>query len=367
MESIGVKLTDARTLKGVSAEQAARDTHISRRYIESLEAEDFEQFPAAAYLLGFLRSYSAYLGLDPDELVALYHNTKLQEQPAPIGELLDRRPSSGNVRLVFLILLAIAVVGGVVALFVTGVIVIPDLPRRESSVDSGTAVSFLLEEQFVERRFAQGSSVAVAVDGQQLIFTFLAIEDRVMIQSEAGLVQLSAGEERLLDLTGGGTADIRLAVRQIYLDDDPPAVVARIDRVVSGAAATRAPEATVPETEPFAGGASLEPSRVREASIVTSLSGMAAEFAVAVEAQGLTIVRYQLGSQDPVEEVLQAGGMVSFITDSLARLWVSNAGNVRIQVGDTPLEIGGAGEVAAVALRRAVSSEGTRVEMLPLY
>jgi len=339
VESIGVKLSDARAQKGVSTEQAARDTHISRRYLESLEAENFEEFPAPAYLLGFLRSYSSYLGLDPDELVALYHNTKLQEQPAPIGELLDRRPSSGRWRLILLVVLAVAVVGGVVALFATGVIVVPNVPRREASVDTGTAVSFLLEEQFVERRFAEGSSVAVPVDGQRLVFTFLAIDDRVMVQSEGGLVQLSAGDERLLDLTGGGTGDIRVAIRQIYPDDDPPAVVVRIDRVVSGAVATRAPD----------------------------LSGAATDFPVALEAQGLTIVRYQLGSQDPVEAVLEAGVAVSFVVDSLARLWVSNAGNVRLQVGDTPLEIGGSGEVSAIALRRAVSAEGSRVELLPLY
>jgi cytoskeletal protein RodZ len=138
VEAIGEKLARARSVKGVSVEQAARDTHIARKFIEAMEQEDFDAFPGDAYLLGFLRNYSAYLGLRPEDVVSLYHNIRLQEQPAPIDELLDRRPRSGSVIRIAVLVAALVVVAGIVVLFVTGAISFPErdpnrAARREAS------------------------------------------------------------------------------------------------------------------------------------------------------------------------------------------------------------------------------------------
>ena len=72
MESIGEKLKTSREAKALSIDQIARDTNIAKRYILALEHEDFEIFPGEPYLLGFLRNYSDYLGLDANEMIALY-------------------------------------------------------------------------------------------------------------------------------------------------------------------------------------------------------------------------------------------------------------------------------------------------------
>ena len=53
MESFGKKLTEARVARGLEFEQVARETNITRRYLEALEAEDFSAFPGEPYLLGF--------------------------------------------------------------------------------------------------------------------------------------------------------------------------------------------------------------------------------------------------------------------------------------------------------------------------
>lgn len=58
--------------KRISLHSAHKETKISLIYLESLEAGRWEVFPAAVYLLGFLRKYAAYLGLDPDEIIRLY-------------------------------------------------------------------------------------------------------------------------------------------------------------------------------------------------------------------------------------------------------------------------------------------------------
>jgi transcriptional regulator with XRE-family HTH domain len=91
MESIGQKLKAARDEKGISLDQVARDTHIAKRFISSLEEENFDVFPGDTYILGFIRNYADYLGLDAAELITRYKNLKIQEQPAPIEELLERK------------------------------------------------------------------------------------------------------------------------------------------------------------------------------------------------------------------------------------------------------------------------------------
>ena len=71
MGELGSLLTRAREARGLTLEDAERDTRISRRYLQALESEQFEVIPAPVYARGFLRSYSQYLGLDPQETLAM--------------------------------------------------------------------------------------------------------------------------------------------------------------------------------------------------------------------------------------------------------------------------------------------------------
>ncbi|MEO8540733.1 MAG: helix-turn-helix domain-containing protein [bacterium] len=72
MGELGSLLTRAREARGLTLEDAERDTRISRRYLQALEGEQFEVIPAPVYARGFLRSYSQYLGLDPSEALSMF-------------------------------------------------------------------------------------------------------------------------------------------------------------------------------------------------------------------------------------------------------------------------------------------------------
>mgnify|MGYP006301884713 CR=1 FL=1 len=110
MESIGEKLRGAREEKGYSVDQVARDTNIARRFVEALEREDFSVFPGDPYVLGFLRNYADYLGLDPEKVVTLYKNLKIQEQPVPVDELIHRKKKL-PLGIIALVLFGIALLG----------------------------------------------------------------------------------------------------------------------------------------------------------------------------------------------------------------------------------------------------------------
>lgn len=72
MGELGARLVRAREARGLTLEDAERDTRISRRYLQALESEQFEVIPAPVYARGFLRSYSQYLGLDAKTMLELF-------------------------------------------------------------------------------------------------------------------------------------------------------------------------------------------------------------------------------------------------------------------------------------------------------
>ena len=68
--SVGDRLRAARERKGLTIDQIASETRISRRHLESIESGDFETLPGRTYAVGFTRTYAKTLGLDEDEAVA---------------------------------------------------------------------------------------------------------------------------------------------------------------------------------------------------------------------------------------------------------------------------------------------------------
>ncbi|MFW5795928.1 MAG: helix-turn-helix domain-containing protein [Alkalispirochaeta sp.] len=374
MESIGAKLQNARSQKGVSIEQVVRDTHITKRFIEAMESEDFDSFPGEAYLLGFLRTYATYLGLEGEEVIALYHNIKLQEQPAPIDELLDRKPRRPVPVKLLVAVLALLAVGGVVTLFLTGAVPLPSFSFRASNdadVDESADLSiFELTEQFVERRFSEGDRVSVPVDGENAMIEFVEIDDRIAIGSEAGIVHFAEGERRVLDITGEGSGDINVSIRQIYRDDgETPSVVARIDRVVDQAdpEEPRAVGVSDEERSDLALGQTIEPSRRVPSRVVAQFPTLQ-EYFIEADFRGLTMFRWEVDDNPREERYLQNGDRVRTSVRDIVRIWASNAGNVRLRVAGNAVELGDQGEVVAVVIRWSQAEDGGyQLEMLPQY
>lgn len=82
MSELGQMLREAREVKGISLAEAEETTRIRRKYLQALEEENYEILPPAVYVRGFLRSYATYLGLDPEEALAIYGDG-IQVSPVP--------------------------------------------------------------------------------------------------------------------------------------------------------------------------------------------------------------------------------------------------------------------------------------------
>lgn len=124
MSPLGETLRRARLSKGITIEDAERVTRIPRKYLEALEVENYGILPAPVYARGFLRSYAAYLGLDPGELLPFFpvghvEEPKLENLPE-VRQTRSYNPNS---------MIALGIVGFLVVL----VIGLYSLGREDSS------------------------------------------------------------------------------------------------------------------------------------------------------------------------------------------------------------------------------------------
>lgn len=74
MSELGQMLRDIRESKGISLAEAEEATKIRRKYLQALEDDNYDALPPSVYVRGFLRSYATYLGLNPEEALAAYHD-----------------------------------------------------------------------------------------------------------------------------------------------------------------------------------------------------------------------------------------------------------------------------------------------------
>ena len=82
--SFGAMLLHARTQRGISHDDVARDTRVAKRYVLALENESLSSLPGGLYNRAYVRTYAAYLGLDADVIVRDYDRTA-QEQSGTRG------------------------------------------------------------------------------------------------------------------------------------------------------------------------------------------------------------------------------------------------------------------------------------------
>jgi cytoskeletal protein RodZ len=147
MAELGNTLSRARRARGISLEDAERDTHVSRRYLQALENEDFSSFPAPVYARGFLRTYSRYLGLNPEELIRVFPNQELVLDITPLPTISRPATHVVNMNLVIGVAMAVFLLGAALLLFSTGndTTAIADQPRISQTIQTGGAAQQVIQ------------------------------------------------------------------------------------------------------------------------------------------------------------------------------------------------------------------------------
>ncbi len=430
MESLGRKLREAREKHNYNLEQIARDTNISKSYLEALEEENFGVIPGDTYVLGFLRNYGEYLGLNPEELVGLYRNLRIQEQPMPMSELLQGRPRGRpRSRLLALILVLAVVVGvGVFLLVRYGLPRAGELAARPPEARPAAAVEegYVLSDEAVTRWYTQGETVSVPIDGEHYRMSFAEVGDRLTLKIPGGTVDLTVGQTRQIDLDGNSSQDIRAQLNDLDVTGSNRRVNLSIYRLpktaeglVAGAqpgtgetggpassagatgaatagaqaqpgaaaaqggaqtgnagaaagASAAAPAAT--EADSAAAAASGETLSLQAAAgaafggpLELQSAGAPAPFRLSISFRGYVLLRYLADGETRDERFFHKGETFALDVKREARLWISNAGALRLAVGGKDVELGRPGEVVTRTIRWSQSPEtgGYRLQVLP--
>jgi cytoskeletal protein RodZ len=82
-KSIGNLLREKREEKDFTIAQASTFTKIRGEFIEALENGNYSMFASDVYAKGFLKNYAKFLGLDSDQVLALYRR---EHQPVPLSQ-----------------------------------------------------------------------------------------------------------------------------------------------------------------------------------------------------------------------------------------------------------------------------------------
>ncbi len=394
MESIGQKLISARDSLGFSIEHIARETNIAKSYLIALESEDFEVFPGETYLLGFLRNYSEYLNLDPTEMINLYKNMQIQEQPAPMQELLDTRKKGPGLLFIIIILVLVLILAGVGYFYI--------YPNYKTDGEVRTEVkaehednqkepepaktgklnvknTYEFSDEVLEKRFKAGDAVIVKEKDKNYQLFIAEISDKVKFIHPRGEFEMKDGEEAVVDLDGDSSADIRVLLRSS--NKDAGSLILHVDRFVqsSGSAMTDSsnviPEAEGSEAYESAVDATSDdtgrpgaPSRA-VAEIVIRDGSSPESFTLNIIFRGYCLFRYETKDGTREERYFRKGETFRLDADSSVRIWASNAGALAAKVNGVDISLGGSGEVSSRIIKWIYNKENSKYELklIPVY
>jgi len=193
--SVGPALRKVREGRGVTLEEAARDTRVRREFLEAIEAEDFHLLLGDVHVRGCLRTYATYLRLSPDKVVAMYesdldHDDVVVVVPPPgrSEPVLGARRRRDDHRLWILVAATVLVLAGAF-----GVLSARRPAPPPANLSGGTGASVVAGAEV-------GRPISVGVEAQRPV--------EVTVVADGGdpeSFELRAGEGRSFDADGSIT------------------------------------------------------------------------------------------------------------------------------------------------------------------
>lgn len=81
--AICLHLEQIRRRKGVSLESIRDATKISTRFLQAIEAEEFDKLPGGVFNTSYLKQYASAIGYSGEELIAYYFSRVKPEEVVP--------------------------------------------------------------------------------------------------------------------------------------------------------------------------------------------------------------------------------------------------------------------------------------------
>lgn len=71
-DTVGTILNKKRNDMSLTLDDISNTLKIKNKYLEAIESDDFSLLPGITYSIGFIKSYSLFLGLDSNEIIKIY-------------------------------------------------------------------------------------------------------------------------------------------------------------------------------------------------------------------------------------------------------------------------------------------------------
>jgi len=348
MESLGEKLKTARTERGLSFDQISRETNISLRYLEALEAENFGIFPGEPYIIGFLKNYGAYLELDIQKLISLYRALRIQEQPIPVEQLLRHKPKLPKFLLPLVVILAVIGGGGF------GIYYLiknrPQKPIENTVIRKPT--EYVMEGNSMERRFYKNDSLLVPTGTEMYKLELTNLGEVVTINTPVGPVILDLSQDASVDLNNDGIPELRITVTDFVKNntDMGASLYFHMTDSVALYDAAAGKEQDIPYI----------PNTVNSISTtIIPATQSAYPFTLQINFQGYCMFRWEILNErdrkDKNQRYFQRAEDLNIQAQNGIRIWVSNAQAAKFQIigggRSVPVEVGAAGEVVVSDFR----------------
>lgn len=330
MQDIGNVLQTARNEKQISLEQAGRETNIARRYLEGLETGMYEVFPGEPYVVGFLRNYAEYLGLNPNECVTLYKQAKIQETAIPPEKLIPQKQFTVP-RGVFI---AIGVAVPVIALFFIGSLyfktngsTIKNGPVRAAAqtevIEKKENTTYTLSQEVFEKRLFAGDMLTISLNGKDYGITVEKTAPELYLATDIGTQIIALGQSLVLDLNGDVAADLKISVEDLDKTDGTKGAMVEILTTDIASPAAAAPNIKIPE-----------PSAQSESAKYKVLFDAGSAYPITLNAtfRSYCLFRYEQDKTNRDERYYQKSEQLTVQANNGIRIWASNGNAVKMQI-----------------------------------
>ncbi|MBN2322711.1 MAG: helix-turn-helix domain-containing protein [Spirochaetes bacterium] len=365
MNQLGPLFREARIQSGKTLDDAVRETKIAKKYLIAIENEDFDIFPGETYLVGFLRNYAQFLGLDSDEMVIKYRDYKIQEQPAPIEQLVARpKNARRNILLAFVVLIVIGaalyvILGGKDSKGEEKQKKAQKTEQVEKAVSEDEARAIVFEEEELTRDFSRGDKISISHKGKEHIISIDGIEEDLLFSISSIPFSLAADERVEIDFDRDGRKDLLIRTNMLGVDT----VNLTIKRLYKTAVTDS--DITLSGEEESAGTITGPPEVViiKESDLVSTgpiapetgfqiVSGYErTDISTLIRARATVYVGYYVDEEGKEEALLKAGDELEINAEEMLRLTATNANAAEMEINRVPVDLGKSGETVLKLVR----------------
>jgi hypothetical protein len=371
MNQLGPLFREARAQSGKSIDDAVKETKIAKKYLLAIENENFDIFPGETYLIGFIRNYSQFLGLDPDEMILKYRDYKIQEQPAPI-EQLTAKPKRFK-RTVLMGIILVIIVSTVLYIFLTGdgdeMQVAEEktpITEVEDKIEAKKIDNIVVfEEEEVIRDFVSGDVIDIPVKNKTHRISIDGIGENLEFSIGNIPFSLSTDERVEIDFDRDGRKDVllrtnrlgegsaNLTLKKIFKSESSEITIGAADGSMdeSGSATERRMEGPpevviIKEDELFA----RIPVAPKSGFMIVS-GYEKTDIIPNIKAVSTAYIAYVIDEGEKQEVLMRNGDEVSFSGKDVVRLMAANARGLNVQINDVSVPLGEGGEIVAKVIR----------------